>query len=263
MLLEQGANSTEEQQVLDLLSKKDLAQVLVLINKCLLCSSEDEFDKCLQEFAAFLDYDFVLYAYTTETYKNEHLVHLVNLSNPEEWALEYTQRGFLRHDPVRHEMERILETGIVSSFILWDNYIWDLSPHQQEVIDRRNHYGLQHGFSFFTSSEAIDFTFIFSFARKIGSVDSRDELLAKLVGPHLMVARKRMVLKELVATLSEKEKSVVQWIMDGKTNWEIANILNITANTVKYHNKNIFAKLQVTNRQQAIAVLLAERYLRF
>ncbi len=50
-------------------------------------------------------------------------------------------------------------------------------------------------------------------------------------------------------------------MMQGKTNQTIANDLNITENTVKFHIKNIFDKLQVKNRLQASSVLHAERYL--
>ncbi|WP_321532802.1 helix-turn-helix transcriptional regulator [uncultured Desulfuromonas sp.] len=49
--------------------------------------------------------------------------------------------------------------------------------------------------------------------------------------------------------------------MRGKTHWPIAQSLGISGHTVKFHLNNIFDKLRVNNRQQAIAVLLVERYL--
>lgn len=53
--------------------------------------------------------------------------------------------------------------------------------------------------------------------------------------------------------LSEREAEVLLFICHGYTNKEIASQLQITANTVKTHLKNIYAKLDVSNRTQAAA----------
>ncbi len=244
-----------------LLSKDDLGQTLAFTNKCLTCVTEEEFNTILLSFSAFLGFNFVLYAYTKESYPGDHAVQLVNLSNPKEWAAEYDQKEYLIHDPIRHELERIMASGSRSAFISWDDYTWELSPIQQQVIERRNYYGLYYGFSFFIDSESKDFMFLFSFSSSTTIVTSKAKILCQLLGPHLMQALKRVTILEQIATLSEKEKVTAMLITEGKTNCEIAETLDITIHTVKYHIKNIFQKLQATNRQQAIAVLLAARYL--
>jgi LuxR family maltose regulon positive regulatory protein len=53
--------------------------------------------------------------------------------------------------------------------------------------------------------------------------------------------------------LSEREVQVLRLIADGATNKEIADELVLTVNTVKRHISNIFGKLEVSNRAQAIA----------
>jgi DNA-binding CsgD family transcriptional regulator len=55
--------------------------------------------------------------------------------------------------------------------------------------------------------------------------------------------------------LTERELEVVDWIKAGKTNQEIAAILEISLNTVKSHIKRIFQKLNVSKRAQAVALL--------
>lgn len=55
--------------------------------------------------------------------------------------------------------------------------------------------------------------------------------------------------------LSERERQIMQWVALGKTNPEIGCILSISEFTVKNHMKSIFAKLDVTNRAQAVAKL--------
>lgn len=260
--MDYNLNIDYEEHISDLLSKNDLTQILVLTNRCLTCGNEKAFNNLLLSFSVFLQFEFVLYAYTKKSYQDENTVHLENISNPEEWATEYNREEYLLHDPIRHELRRLIDTGSRSAFILWDNYTWKLSPMQQQVIERRNHHGLHHGFSFFIDSKNKDFMFVFSFASRNTLVTPKLEILCKILGPHLMATRKRLIIQSLIATLSEKEKLVASWVVKGKTNGAIAKTLSITVNTVKFHIKNIFKKLQVTNRQQAIIVLLTERYLR-
>jgi LuxR family maltose regulon positive regulatory protein len=52
--------------------------------------------------------------------------------------------------------------------------------------------------------------------------------------------------------LSERELEVLQLICQGYSNREIAQKLVISIHTVKRHNYNIYAKLEVGNRAQAI-----------
>jgi LuxR family maltose regulon positive regulatory protein len=57
----------------------------------------------------------------------------------------------------------------------------------------------------------------------------------------------------LIDSLSQRELEVLRLIVDGATNKEIADELVLTVNTVKRHISNIFGKLHVSNRVQAVA----------
>jgi LuxR family maltose regulon positive regulatory protein len=57
----------------------------------------------------------------------------------------------------------------------------------------------------------------------------------------------------LVEPLSERELDVLQLIAEGLTNREIAGRVFLSINTIKSHNRNIFEKLGVRNRMQAVA----------
>ena len=58
---------------------------------------------------------------------------------------------------------------------------------------------------------------------------------------------------ELVEPLSERELEVLQLIAEGLTNQEVATRLYLSLHTVKVHARNIFTKLAVKNRAQAVA----------
>jgi DNA-binding NarL/FixJ family response regulator len=56
--------------------------------------------------------------------------------------------------------------------------------------------------------------------------------------------------------LTEREQEVLQWLVQGASNEEIAQHLYITVATVKAHLTAIFEKLKVTSRTQAIVKAL-------
>jgi LuxR family maltose regulon positive regulatory protein len=58
---------------------------------------------------------------------------------------------------------------------------------------------------------------------------------------------------ELVEPLSERELEVLQLIAEGLTNQEVATRLYLSLHTVKVHAHNIYGKLGVKNRTQAVA----------
>lgn len=51
--------------------------------------------------------------------------------------------------------------------------------------------------------------------------------------------------------LTDREQKVMELIIKGKSNNEIAAELDVSVNTVKTHLKHVFQKLKVDNRTQA------------
>ncbi|QAR33689.1 LuxR family transcriptional regulator [Geovibrio thiophilus] len=249
------------EETLNSLSRKDLTEALCFMDDCLKCENDREFDSLLRDFGSYLGFEYVLCCYMHSTYRRANKVNILNISNPAEWMDEYEKENYVQDDPVRYELEQRLSNNETVSFIHWDEYERSLSPKELQIIERRRHYGLNYGCSVYTNSQSKDFTFLISLADKEKEVDRRTEILSTLLIQHMMNAKKRLDTTALVNALTKREKSVADWILDGKTNWEIAAILNISENTVKYHVKNIYIKLKVSGRQEAIAVMLAVRYL--
>ncbi|MBE6857746.1 MAG: helix-turn-helix transcriptional regulator [Ruminococcus sp.] len=57
---------------------------------------------------------------------------------------------------------------------------------------------------------------------------------------------------ENLSTLTPAEYRVYELYLSGKTAKQIAEILHITENTIKYHNKNIYGKLGISSRKQLL-----------
>jgi DNA-binding CsgD family transcriptional regulator len=53
-------------------------------------------------------------------------------------------------------------------------------------------------------------------------------------------------------SLTPTELEILRWASNGKTVWEISQIRATSEATVKFHLRNIYGKLQVTNRVQAM-----------
>ena len=97
----------------------------------------------------------------------------------------------------------------------------------------------------------------FNFSRVPGPLGPRPATLLELLVPHMHVALVRAcagAAEALTKTvLSTREREVLRWLREGKTNWEIAQILGTSENTVKHQVRSLLVKLRVNNRAQAVA----------
>jgi DNA-binding NarL/FixJ family response regulator len=59
--------------------------------------------------------------------------------------------------------------------------------------------------------------------------------------------------KQKTNILTEKESEVLQKLVEGKSYKTIANEMSVKIDAVKYHIKNIYVKLQVGSKEEAIA----------
>jgi len=95
----------------------------------------------------------------------------------------------------------------------------------------------------------------------IRATDARSRSLAELVIHQIDVAHRKLAALQGAGApsndrpdpllLSAREEEIAYWLYEGKTNAQIAQILGISANTVKNHVHRTFEKLGANNRTEA------------
>lgn len=94
-----------------------------------------------------------------------------------------------------------------------------------------------------------------------GSPGARELFFFELLLPLLHVAFQRVqadsgrpsASSDAVDLLSARELEILTWVMRGKSNVEISTILDLSTLTVKNHLQNIYRKLNVHTRVQAVS----------
>ena len=60
-------------------------------------------------------------------------------------------------------------------------------------------------------------------------------------------------------SITLRERQILRWVREGKSNQQIAEVLGISPLTVKNHVQKILRKLGAGNRAQAVALALAQK----
>jgi len=181
---------------------------------------------------------------------------LVNVNYPIEWLGAYLENGYATVDPVLLTHFRQFKPQLWS-----ETYRETVSPLQRAFIEHAYSHGLHEGVTLGQHSKAGTIGSLFSFAGEDMGKHPRHRAVLAHLTPYLHVALMRTAFSppDSRSLLSARESEVMQWMIEGKTNWETSRILGISERTVKFHVQNILAKLQSSTRGQAIAHALEQR----
>jgi LuxR family transcriptional regulator, quorum-sensing system regulator SolR len=181
---------------------------------------------------------------------------------PAQWLERYLTRGYFKEDPiVRHALESTLPA-------IWTEEAFH-DGKSTEFWDEACSFGLKAGLSFAVHEQPA-VTGIFSLARD-KALDLPAKELAALVGRaqvfasllHHAVSRIDLpqLLPQQTVTLTAREKECLKWAAEGKTAWEIGQILRISERTAVFHLNNMVRKLGASNRTQSIVRAVALKLL--
>jgi DNA-binding CsgD family transcriptional regulator len=218
------------------------------------CSDLVEFKSILTGLREKLGYTHFLYGVRLSTAFTS-ISHFIISDYPEEWLREYAGNNYAEIDPVVHHCTRFHEP-----------YCWDRLRQTQDrkviaFADAAAARGLVGGVSIGIHGYSGD-TGIFSLAGPAVIATDSDAAFDTIIPlntvlPYIHAAVTRLTsFKETENSkphLSERELECLLWSAEGKTAEETAAILAISTPTVTFHLKNAIQKLNVSNRNQAIA----------
>lgn len=180
---------------------------------------------------------------------------VLNVNFPQIWLFQYWRNGYGKIDPVLHALVRSQKTQVWSQV-----YAGVKSDKEREFVESATAFGLGDGVTVGRLDPSCAVTSFFAFGGGEPAQHSRYVKLVDYLGQHLHLAIMRSSSKAACLTskcvnkLSPKEVTILNWMKDGKTNWEIAQITGVTERTIRFHVESIFSKLNVTSRTQAVAV---------
>jgi DNA-binding CsgD family transcriptional regulator len=219
--------------------------------------STDELRAQMNRFAREMGFEHFAYALTINAPSLKAQQYVIS-GFPQEWVQRYLERGYFKIDPlIRHA-----ETTTLPA--IWTDQAFHHGKSAAFWEEARA-FGLVAGLSF-SVREQPGVTGIFSLARD-KPLDMRGADLAALVGRaqmfasllHQAVARIDLprLLPEQNVLLTARERECLKWAADGKTAWEIGQILSIAERTVVFHVNNVVQKLGASNKTQAIVRAVA------
>jgi len=97
-----------------------------------------------------------------------------------------------------------------------------------------------------------------TFISELEDIASGDVVISKKFVTNLSRKAER-VDENLEETLSKREMEILDLVAEGDTNKEIGQELFLSEHTVKVHLANILTKLNLKNRQQAVAYIIRKR----
>ena len=171
---------------------------------------------------------------------------------PSEWLDHYVIKSYHHIDPIVKEN--------FNNFTLqyWADTYKKYTPPKDFVMTAED-FGLKKGYSYGLKNYKGTEGSLFSFSGDFIESNLRTEIILTHITPHLHQAFIRVLGQHKtnddisIISLTSKEKEVLKWLKEGKNTWDISQILAASQNTVKYHIKNIFLKLDVSNRSHAVA----------
>lgn len=188
---------------------------------------------------------------TDHTHIRKRAGHGIVLNYPAEWMTHYTANDYAVFDPVRCQMHA------ADNVFIWDDLLEraPLTKKQAGCLREGEDAGLRDGIGIPLRGPHGAIAGIGA-ASSTGHVDLDKNILSyvNLISHQFYTAflslEKTGQSEEIY--LTEKEREILQWSAKGKTRWEVGEIMGISENTVIYHLKNIFQKLECNNITMAV-----------
>ena len=220
----------------------------------------------LEEFTASSGYRFYTYITgrvvggrrLTNFDPREKPFHLSNV--PHEWESQYSRNRYYDQDPI---MLFALGNLMPES---WSNIVRrsKMTPKQNQIINEARDSGLGDGVIIPVHGPGGEFAVLsLTHGESVKQAQNNIELddtalhMFALRFHNLVRARNETGPSEMPADLTNREIDVLFWTAEGKSTWDISQILSISESTVNFHINSAKRKLGVYSKPHAVAKMFS------
>jgi DNA-binding CsgD family transcriptional regulator len=215
-------------------------------------STEDITTVC-RELARQLGFDHFVYALRVPVQFSDSRLVLVD-GYPPSWVAHYFEQGHYRHDPVMAWCAHRIVPAV------WSDLPLEAHTAPRRMMDEAADFGLKHGVTMPVHTphgELGVLSFSMNRAGPGSDAAARQALpFVQLLAGHVHEALRRVSGLDEEGSrpqLTERERECLRWAADGKSSWEIGQLLKVSERTANFHLNNAMAKLDVCTRQHAVA----------
>lgn len=204
-------------------------------------------------------YDKVTYSLVTDHHSlGLPKMHGLATSYPDDWMKYYIENDYINLDPVVQAVKQNFTPFFWEDLMKFGNW----SEHSRTLMCQSSEAGMLDGVAiplFGAPGEIVGVGLAKSNSDK--GRDLRVIAEAQFLATHFHQKFRNMLQKKnnvLNYNLTQREKCVLSWAAEGKTNEDIADIIGVSHWTVKEYMKSAYVKLDACDRTHAItkAILL-------
>ena len=177
---------------------------------------------------------------------------------PPEWISRYAQQNY-------HQIDPVVETARRSRLA----FCWPMNLQEDEFSRPQNmffreasDFHVEHGIAVPVHGPRGEFALLSAVTsqspRELQQIWRHKGMELQFLGLYYHATRaeefERQVNTLPSTHLSPREREVLLWVANGKTNWEISEILGTSEWTIKAHLARIFQKLQAASKPHAVAI---------
>ncbi len=216
--------------------------------------SPEEVSRLFADALKFFGYDRFCYSLITpHPSVGLNAQHGVQCNFSDDWMQYYAAKEYLKIDPV------VRAAGVTRRPILWNSLLPACTAEQKKLMDEAAEARLLDGIAIPIYGAHGEIAGV-SMASSVGGVRPDKNVLCKL---QAIFTQFHLVHTELSSNnrsqddfsgavhLTAREKEILSWAAEGKSDSVIGEIIGVSHSTVRFHMNNVFKKLQANERTLA------------
>ena len=185
---------------------------------------------------------------------------------PDDWRNHYLEAGYTFRDPtVNYSRTHVVPT-LWSELARSPGELARPDPVGQRIVDEARDFGLAKGLSVPLHGLGCQFGMMSYAAADPNHPITESTVCAEamLLATYVHQAASNLMFGSRmrdIRALSQRERECLKWAAEGKSEWEISQILGISEHTSEKHLLNAKSKLGAVNRVQAVAEAIRRGYI--